>query len=67
MALNHDPEVVAFVERTTREQGLPVKVTDPAAIGVVVTLLREGRQPLRAARSGRAAPDRTGSAPGSQG
>ena len=67
MALNHDPEVVAFVERTTREQGLSVKVTDPAAIGLVVTLLREGRQPVRAARSDRADPDQTDSDPGSPG
>jgi len=66
MALNHDPKVVAFVERTTRQQGLPMKVTDPAVIVRVVALLGEGRRPVRAARSGRAAPSRSGSGPVSQ-
>jgi hypothetical protein len=67
MALNHDPEVIEFVERTTREQGLSVKVTDPAVIEVVVTLLGEGRRPVRASRSDRDDPDRSGSSPGSPG
>ena len=66
MALNHDPEVVAFVERTTREQGVPVKVSDAAVVATVVALLGEGREPVRAARSGRGAPSRNGSGPVSQ-
>ena len=68
MAVNHPPEeIAAFVERTTGEQGLPLKVTDPGVIAMVVALLGEGRRPVRAARSARGAPNRNGSGPGSPG
>jgi hypothetical protein len=33
-------QVVEFVERTCREQGVPVKVTDPVVLRKVATLLR---------------------------
>lgn len=46
--------VVAWVERSTAAQGLPVKVTDVRAVEAVAALLKDGREPapVRAARSG---------------
>jgi hypothetical protein len=34
----------AWVERTCAEQGIPVKVSDPATIASVAELLAQGRQ-----------------------
>jgi hypothetical protein len=34
----------AWVERTCAAQGLPVKVTDPAVVAAVATLLGQNRQ-----------------------
>ena len=47
-------EVVAWVKRTTKAQGVTVKATDEATIEGVVSLLRDGREPkpVRDARSG---------------
>lgn len=39
------PDAVrTWVERTCAAQGLPVKVTDPAVVAAVVTLLGQNRQ-----------------------
>ena len=57
----------AWVEESTARQGLPVKVDDPGVIERVVTLLREGREPVRAARSARGGKGRSGSDPAPQG
>lgn len=51
------PEMVRrWVERSCREQGLAVRVSDGEAVGRAGTLLREGRRPapasVRAARQG---------------
>lgn len=63
MALSHDPEVVAWVVESTAAQGVPVRVEEPAAVERVVTLLGEGREPVRAARSDRGGKGRSGSDP----
>ena len=34
----------AWVERTTREQGVPLKVTDPEVIDLVAAIFEEARQ-----------------------
>jgi len=60
-------EVAAWVEETTRCQGVPVKVEEPGAVDAVVTLLREGRVPVKAARSEKAGKGRSGSDPGRRG
>jgi len=62
-ALGHDPVVVAWVEATAARQGVPVKVEEPGVVGGVVTLLREGRAPVRAARRRRGGRGRSGSGP----
>jgi hypothetical protein len=54
-------EVAAWVEETTRRQGVPLRVEEPGTVDAVVTLLREGRVPVRAARSGRGGKGRSGS------
>lgn len=56
-------EVAAWVEASTACQGLATKVEDEAAMDRVVTLLRGGREPVRAASSGRGGKGRTGSDP----
>ena len=47
-------QVGAWVERTTFEQGVEAKVSDPQTVESVVALLREGRhpQPVRDAKAG---------------
>lgn len=54
-------EVAAWVEETTRRQGVPLKVEEPGAVDAVVTLLREGRVPVRAAKSDRGGKGRSDS------
>jgi hypothetical protein len=45
MSPRWEPESVeAWVERTCREQGVPVKVRDPATIRAVALLLRSGSE-----------------------
>ncbi len=39
-------EVAAWLERTTKASGVPFKMTDPATIEAVATLLLEGREPV---------------------
>jgi len=56
-------EVAAWVEETTRRQGVPVKVEETGTVDAVVTLLREGREPVRAATAGRGGKGRSGSDP----
>ena len=47
-------DVVAWVKRTTKAQGVPVKVIDAEAVEGVVSLLQDGRKPklVRGAKSG---------------
>jgi hypothetical protein len=47
------PEVVAWVKRTTKAQGVAVKVTDADPVEAVVSLLQDGRRPkvVRGAKS----------------
>lgn len=53
MAVSIDAEVVdRWVAETTAAQGLPEAITDPKTIAEVVALLREGREPVKAAKSG---------------
>lgn len=47
-----DAELVAWLEQTCREQGVPVKVEDPSAVADVVALLAEGREAVRPSTSG---------------
>jgi hypothetical protein len=57
-----DPAVVRrWVEESCATQGVPVKVTDPAALHRVGVLLSAGREPVlvRAARSGAGATGRS--------
>lgn len=44
---NPTPEqITAWVEKSTRAQGVPFKVTDPAVIEAVAVLLGAGREPV---------------------
>ena len=53
MAVNLDRAVVdRWVAETTAAQGLAATITDPKVIAEVVALLREGREPVKAAKSG---------------
>jgi hypothetical protein len=63
VAVSHDPVVVAWVEATAARQGVPVKVEEPGVVERVVTLLREGGEPVRAARRRRGGRGRIGSDP----
>jgi hypothetical protein len=56
MAMNRPTaaQVAQWVARSATDQGVPVGVTDHAAVNRVVVLLREGRKPqrVRDAKSG---------------
>jgi len=49
-----------WAERTCEEQGLPVKVRDPAVLREIVALLVSGREGATASKPGRAGKGRTG-------
>ena len=48
MAMNNPTveEVREWVEKSTRAQGVPFKVTDPAVVEAVAVLLSAGREPV---------------------